>query len=58
MGKLFLFDKLLLLGVVLIVVGMFTIAYFLKINGGQCVLNPCNYASLKNISCFVPAYSP
>ncbi len=56
MKKLSIFDKLLMLGVFLIVVGLFTLAFVIKVKGGQCAINPCAYASAKNISCFVPKW--
>lgn len=44
------FDKLLLVLGFLIVIGLFTLAYVIFQDGGQCVLDPLNYAINKNIT--------
>lgn len=46
------FDYFLMAGVILIVIGIFTLAFVVYQDGGQCVLDPCAYAISKNISCF------
>jgi hypothetical protein len=45
-------DKILILLGFLIVLGIFTLAFVIAFKGGTCVLNPCDYATSKNISCF------
>ena len=45
-------DKLLLFLGFLIVIAIFTLAFVISFKGGQCVVDPCSYAQLKNISCF------
>ena len=48
------FDKLLLLGVALIVIGIFVLAFVIAFKGGECAINPCGYAVKNNISCYNP----
>jgi hypothetical protein len=47
-------DKFLLVLSFLIVVGIFTLAFVMYFKGGQCVINPCEYAVNNNISCYNP----
>ncbi len=44
------FDKLLLVLGFLIVVGIFTLAYILYVEGGLCAINPIEYAISKNLT--------
>lgn len=48
------YDKLLLLLGFLIVIAIFILAFILYFKGGQCAINPCEYATQHNISCFNP----
>lgn len=54
MKEISILDKLLLILAFLIVVGIFTLALVIYFKGGQCVINPCEYAINNNISCYNP----
>ena len=45
-------DKLLLLLGLLIVIGLFTLAFVIYFKGGMCAVDPCGYTQLNNISCY------
>ena len=47
-------DKLLLLLGFLIVIGLFTLAFVIFYQSGNCVIHPCEYIRLNNISCYNP----
>ena len=48
------FDKLMLLMGLLIVIGIFVLAFVIYFKGGSCAIDPCEYAKLNNITCYNP----
>jgi len=50
-------DKFLMIGMVLIVIAIFTLAIVMYSKGGKCVVDPCQFVKANNLSCFVPNFS-
>ena len=58
MRQLTLFDKILMIGVFLIVIGIFTLAFVLHAQNGICAIDPIKYAVAHNISVQPQIYLP
>jgi hypothetical protein len=48
MRKLSFFDKFLMVGIIIIVIGIFILAFTIKSGGGSCVVDPCSYIAKHN----------